>query len=164
VGLSGLFANVALMARPEHRRRIRSRWQSRMRRAVANRRIFPYLLAVTVGASLLAGFLMTLLDREDFPTFGIAVWWAVQTLSTVGYGDVVPHSAWGRVLGGVVILIGVTFLSFLTAIVTSLFVSADQDAAMEEEKRQRSDELAEAMASLRRIEERLAGIEAKLGH
>jgi len=134
-----------------------------MGRAVANRRIFPYLVIVAVTASLLGGFLMTLLDRQDFPTFGIGIWWAVQTLSTVGYGDVVPHTAWGRVLGSGVILVGVTFLSFLTAIVTSLFVSADRDEANEREKKQRADELAEAMASLRRIEERLAGIEAKIG-
>ena len=52
---------------------------------------------------------------SDFPTFGTGVWWAIVTLATVGYGDVVPHTAWGRVLGAVVILIGVTFLSFLTA-------------------------------------------------
>ena len=62
-----------------------------------------------------------LIDRKDFPTFGIAVWWAIVTLGTVGYGDVVPHTAWGRVLGGVVIVCGVTFISFLVAIVTSLF-------------------------------------------
>ncbi len=64
-----------------------------------------------------------------------------------------------------VILLGVTFLTFVTAIVTSLFVTAERDAAGEEERRQRTDELAEAMASLRRIEQRLDAIEAlKLGH
>jgi voltage-gated potassium channel len=154
------------MAEPEHRRhrQLRFRWQNRMKRAVATRRIFPYLVFVTVAASLVAGLAMTLLDREDFPSFGIAVWWAVQTLSTVGYGDVVPHSTWGRFVGSIVILLGVTFLAFLTAIVTSLFVSTDRDSANEEERQQRADELAEAMAALRRIEQRLAGIEAKLGH
>ena len=94
-----------------------------MGRAVANRRIFPYLVFVTVALCLIAAFAMTLLDREDFPSFGISVWWAVQTISTVGYGDVVPHSTWGRVLGSLVILLGVTFLTFVTAIVTSLFVT-----------------------------------------
>jgi voltage-gated potassium channel len=163
--LSGPFANVAAMAQREHprHRALRLHWQNRMKRAVGNRRIFPYLVFVTVAASLAAGFTMTLLDRQDFPTFGVAVWWAVQTLSTVGYGDVVPHTAWGRFVGSVVIVLGVTFLAFLTAIVTSLFVSTDRDSAYEEERQQRADELAEAMAALRRIEERLAGIEAKLG-
>jgi voltage-gated potassium channel len=135
-----------------------------MQRAVASRRIFPYLVFVTVAGSLFAGFLMTLLDRKDFPSYGVAVWWAVQTLSTVGYGDVVPHSTWGRLVASIVILIGVTFLSLLTAIITSLFVSTDRDAAWEQEAKGRTQDLAEAMASLRRIEERLAGIEAKIGH
>ena len=144
--------------------RLRSRWEKRMGHAVANRRIFPYLLGVTLAGYLIAGFAMTLLDRKDFPSYGIALWWAVQTLSTVGYGDVVPHNTWGRIVASVLILLGVTFLSFLTAVVTSLFVSADRDTANEEERRQRADDLAEAMASLRRIEHRLADIEAKLGH
>jgi voltage-gated potassium channel len=151
---------------PKQRHRLHHRlnWQSRMGRAVANRRIFPYLLFVTVALCLIAAFAMTLLDGGDFPSFGIAVWWAVQTISTVGYGDVVPHSTWGRVLGSLVILLGVTFLTFVTAIVTSLFVTTERDAAAEEERQQRTEELAEAMASLRRIEQRLAAIDAKLGH
>jgi voltage-gated potassium channel len=154
------------MAPQEQTRRVslRSRWERRIGRAVANRRIFPYLLAVTLAGYLLAGFLMTLLDREDFPSYGLAVWWAVQTLSTVGYGDVVPHDLWGRLIASIMILLGVTFLSFLTAIVTSLFVSSDRDATSAEERQQRTDELAEAMASLRRIEQRLAAIETRLGH
>src|SRR5262245_65878080 len=100
-------------------RRPPSRWERRMRRSVANRRIFPYLVFTTAGLGLLAGFLVTLVDRKDFPTFGTGVWWAIVTLGTVGYGDVVPHTAWGRVLGSVVIVVGVTFLAFLIAIVPS---------------------------------------------
>ena len=131
------------------------------RRAVARRRIFPFLLMVTTALALLAGFIVTLVDRDDFPTFGTGLWWAIVTLATVGYGDVVPHTAWGRVIGSVVILIGVTFIAFLTAIVTSYFVSADQ-AEAEERERQRTDALLEATESLRRIEQRLAVLERKL--
>jgi voltage-gated potassium channel len=134
-----------------------------VRRAVANRRIFPYLVMVTIALSLLAGFVVTLVDREDFPSFGIAVWWAIVTLASVGYGDVVPHTGWGRFVGSVVIVIGVTFLAFLTAIVTSLFIATDQDEALERDREQRAAELVEATAVLRRIEERLASIEARLG-
>ena len=116
---------------------------------------------VTTALALLAGFIVTLVDRDDFPTFGTGLWWAIVTLATVGYGDVVPHTAWGRVIGSVVILIGVTFIAFLTAIVTSYFVSADQ-AEAEERERQRTDALLEATESLRRIEQRLAVLERKL--
>src|SRR5262245_12289623 len=97
------------------------------------RRIFPYLVSMTVGLALLSGFVVTLLDRKDFPTYGTAVWWAIVTLGTVGYGDVVPHSAWGRFVGSIVIVVGVTFLSFLIAIVTSYFVSGEQDEKDERE-------------------------------
>jgi voltage-gated potassium channel len=145
------------------RARLTLRWRARTRNAVASRRIFPYLTLVTLLLYLGAAFVMTLLDRKDFPNFGVAVWWAVQTLSTVGYGDVVPLSSWGRVVAGLVILLGVTFIAFLTAVVTSFFVSAEQDRAKEEEQKQRTAELAEAMAALRRIEQRLAEMEGKLG-
>jgi voltage-gated potassium channel len=133
-----------------------------MRRAVASRRVFPYLAVMTVALGILAGFVVTLVDRKDFPTFGTGVWWAIVTLGTVGYGDVVPHTAWGRVLGGAVIVIGVTFIAFLTATVTSYFVAAE-----DEEARTRShDEIVGGIASLvevlASIEGRLAAIEAKL--
>jgi voltage-gated potassium channel len=90
------------------------------------------------------------------------VWWAIVTIATVGYGDVVPHTAWGRVVGSVVIVVGVTFVSFLIAIVTSYFVAADEEEKASAERRQRQQELTEARESLRRIEDRLASIEARL--
>ena len=137
-------------------------WHERTKRAVANRRIFPFLLLATAGMGLLSGFVVTLVDRQDFPTFGTGVWWAIVTLGTVGYGDVVPHTAWGRVVGSVVIIVGVTFLSFLIATVTSYFVAAEEAEAAEATRADWAAEFAEAMESLRRIEQRLAAIEAKL--
>jgi voltage-gated potassium channel len=92
-----------------------------------NRRVFPFLAFTTLIVALLAGFVVTVIDKEDFPDYGTAVWWAIVTLGTVGYGDVVPHTGWGRVVGSVVIVFGVTFIAFLTAVVTSLFVEAEQE-------------------------------------
>jgi voltage-gated potassium channel len=135
----------------------------RMKRAVGTRRIFPYLVFTTASMGLLAGFVVTLIDRKDFPDFGTGVWWAIVTLATVGYGDVVPHTGWGRVVGSVVIVIGVTFISFLIAIVTSYFISAEQEEKAQVERDQRADELAEATELLRRIEKRLDAIESRLG-
>jgi voltage-gated potassium channel len=148
----------------ESRRARRSfNWHGRTKRAVANRRIFPFLLLTTAGLGTLSGFVVTLVDHKDFPTFGTGVWWAIVTLGTVGYGDVVPHTAWGRVVGSVVIIVGVTFISFLIATVTSYFVAAEEADAAEEANAARAARAAEAAATLRRIEERLAAIEAKLG-
>jgi voltage-gated potassium channel len=134
-----------------------------MRRAVANRRVFPYLALMTFALGLGAGFVVTLVDRRDFPTFGTGVWWAIVTLGTVGYGDVVPHTAWGRVLGSGVIVVGVTFIAFLTATITSYFVFAEQEESNTREREERVGEVTQVMTSLQRIEDRLTEIEAKLG-
>jgi voltage-gated potassium channel len=139
------------------------RFEDAIRRAVANRRIFPWLVLATVAIALLSGFVVTVIDRKDFPDFGTGVWWAIVTISTVGYGDVVPHSGWGRVVGSGVIVVGVTFVSFLIAIVTSYFIAAEEAEKAELERERREQELAEARDTLRRIEERLASIEARLG-
>jgi voltage-gated potassium channel len=133
-----------------------------MQQAVTHRRVLPYLAVMTLALGLLAGFVVTLIDRKDFPTFGIAVWWAIVTLATVGYGDVVPHTAWGRVVGGAVIVIGVTFLSFLTATITSYFVAAEEEASALREKEEYVAAQVQTAEALQRLEERLAAIEAKL--
>jgi voltage-gated potassium channel len=125
--------------------------------AVENRRVFPYLVGVTALTAVVTGLVAHLIDRRDFPTFGVGVWWAVVTLGTVGYGDVVPHTAWGRVLGSVVIVCGVTFISFLIAIVTSLFVDADR-AREKDASQTRHDEVLEL---LRAMDARLEAFEKK---
>jgi voltage-gated potassium channel len=119
--------------------------------------VFPYLVGVTALTAVVTGLVAHLIDRRDFPTFGVGVWWAVVTLGTVGYGDVVPHTAWGRVLGSVVIVCGVTFISFLIAIVTSLFVDADR-AREKDASEARHDEVLEL---LRAMDARLEAIEKK---
>ena len=137
-------------------------FNERLKRAVMRRRIFPYLVAMTVGLALLSGLLVMILDRKDFPTYGTAVWWAIVTLGTVGYGDVVPHSAWGRLVGSIVIVVGVTFLSFLIAIVTSYFVSGEQDEKDAREDAQRRVEHDAVVETLSLIERRLDAIERRL--
>lgn len=140
-----------------------ARFERSMRRAVANRRVFPYLVIATACLGLLAGLVVRLIDQKDFPDYGTAVWWAIVTLATVGYGDVVPHTGWGRVVGSAVIIIGVTFISFLIAVVTSYFVAVQEDEKSEQEREQRESEIAEARETLQRIEQRLAAIETRLG-
>lgn len=131
-------------------------------RAVVTGRVIPYLVGMTAGLAALCGFIATLVDSKDFPTLGAGIWWAIVTLGTVGYGDIVPHSAWGRVLGSAVIVLGVTFLSFLMATVTSYFVTAQQERATRHERELRQAADRESMALLRRLDERLTAIEAKL--
>ena len=139
--------------------RFHSRLRKRAMLAVENRRVFPYLVGVIAATSVVTGLIAHVIDRKDFPSFGIGVWWAVVTLGTVGYGDVVPHTAWGRVLGGVVIICGVTFISFLVAIVTSLFIDVNRDT----ERVANDARHAETLHLLRQIDARLGALEGQSG-
>jgi voltage-gated potassium channel len=143
-------------------RRQRSMLIEMSQRAVVNRRVFPYLALVTFALGLIAGFVVTLVDKKDFPTFGDGIWWAIVTLGTVGYGDIVPRTAWGRVVGSVVIIFGVTFIAFLTATVTSAFISAEQERLREQEEEREEAVEQETRQLLARLERRLDAIEAKL--
>src|SRR5262245_50047641 len=136
--------------------------RSYAQRAVVHRRVFPFLAFTTLAVALIAGFVVTIIDKQDFPDFGTAFWWAIVTLGTVGYGDVVPHTGWGRVVGSVVIVFGVTFIAFLTAVVTSLFVEAEQEGhrqQVEDSQRAAHDE---TRRLLQEVSDRLSRVETML--
>ncbi|MGK2922218.1 MAG: cyclic nucleotide-gated ion channel [Methyloceanibacter sp.] len=88
------------------------------------RALFGALLIMLV-LLLFASTGIYFLEREAQPVaFGsvpAAAWWALSTLTTVGYGDVVPVTPWGKVLGGVVMLLGVGMFALPIAIIATGF-------------------------------------------
>ncbi len=64
-----------------------------------------------------------------------ALWWAVATVTTVGYGDVYPQTPVGRLMGGILMIAGVALFGTFTAAVASFFVQ--QDVRKEEDKAER---------------------------
>ena len=93
---------------------------------------------------------------EDFHSLGDGLWWALETITTVGYGDVVPSSGTGRVIGAIVMVSGIAFLTVITAAVTATLIEAArrrEPAASDRE--QLSDVMREATARLSAIEARL---------
>ena len=119
------------------------------------RRAGQYIAVATLAVTIIAAFAIWLLDNEDFPTIGTALWWAVQTVTTVGYGDVVPTTATGRLIGTIVMLLGIGFVTVVTASITAMFV----ERARSRLRGEMDDVLA---ARLDRIDARLERIEALL--
>ena len=127
-------------------------------------------LAVTfVGLALVGAIVMRIVDSDNFPSLGLAVWWALQTVTTVGYGDVVPTTAVGRVIGGIEMVLGVSFIAFTTAGVTSTVIqrSSTKAQAIQHAQDERNaetilDALVEARQAITELDARLDRIESKI--
>jgi voltage-gated potassium channel len=80
------------------------------------------------GSSLLiavvCGLLMRVVDSKNFPNTGSGLWWAVQTVTTVGYGDRVPTTTGGQILATLVMVVAVGFISVLTAAISAVFIES----------------------------------------
>jgi voltage-gated potassium channel len=110
-------------------------------------------LAVAFVTMVLSGIIISRID-PSIGTIWDGMWWAWVTMATVGYGDVVPHSAAGRLFGSLLILFGVVLLSLLTANLAAFFIGGDVEKVEQEEK--------EADRMLKDISARLERIERQL--
>lgn len=102
---------------------------------------FRLISLATIFLVVVAGAVQSTVNAGEFKSFWDGIWWAVVTVTTVGYGDLYPTSVSGRIVGIVLMLAGIGFLAVLTATVASLFVKAD-----------RVDESGEILETLRRLE------------
>ncbi len=131
----------------------------RLQRALFDRTLTPRGAArLIASASLLitvtGGLAIWLLDKKEIGTLGDSFWWALQTVTTVGYGDIVPENTIGRLIGALLMLNGIALVSVVTAAVTATLI--------EQARRRHAGREEDAAAALARIEARLARIEARL--
>jgi voltage-gated potassium channel len=113
------------------------------------------IASVTISVTIVAAVLIHFTDKKNFPNIGDSLWWAIQTVTTVGYGDLVPTSASGRLVAALVMLIGIGFLTVITAAITSRFIETAR-------LRIEGTETDEVSAKLDQIVARLDAIEAGL--
>lgn len=109
---------------------------------------------------LFAGFLISGIDPA-FETPLDGVWWALVTVATVGYGDLVPSTTGGRIFGAFLILMGVGLFSMLTASFSAFFVAKDEQATKNREIAN-SRRLTKVEAQLDRMEHMLARLSEHL--
>jgi voltage-gated potassium channel len=127
------------------------------------------IVGATVAAVLAGGVVVWLLDHDEYPTLGRALWFTLQTATTVGYGDVTPRSVVGRSVAAVVMLTAIGFITIVTAAVTSTFVEAGRrkaeratEASDTEAAGRSLEALAAITARLDRIEETLEAVAGEL--
>lgn len=131
------------------------RWfDQALARAVTPRGGATVIAAITTTATVA---FMTAIDQKNFPTIGGGLWWAVQTVTTVGYGDHVPTDTAGRIVASLVMLLGLAFLAVLTAAITSSFV-----ARATEERTRSAGAVPATEQDVREIAERLDRLESLL--
>ena len=88
------------------------------------RRAALLISVITLCIGIGGGVVMWAVDREDFPTLGSGMWFAIQTITTVGYGDRTPSSTEGRAVATLVMVTGIGFMSVITATITAIFVES----------------------------------------
>ena len=115
-------------------------WMQRLTLARAVRTIVLVALMMVLAGALLA----RIVEPSTFTDIGLSLWWSVTTLTTVGYGDIVPHTTGGRLVGAALMLAGVSLIPLVTSIAVSILTY------------KRTQELHdEQVASLAQIEQQL---------
>lgn len=121
-------------------------------RRLTTRSAFRFAAIATVFLVFIAGAAEATVDQGDFGTFWDGIWWAVVTVTTVGYGDLYPHTVAGRLIAMLLMLVGIGFIAVLTASIASIFVKTD-----------RADESNDVAQALEEIRAELADLKAILG-
>ena len=113
-----------------------------------------------LAASLIAGFWAVgvvvfgvvewLVDPDTFDTVWLGMWWGVQTVTTVGYGDVVPGNVVGKVIASFLMFGGLSLFAVVTGAITSSFVAqAQQRLGHEDPVVKRLDEMGAQLEAVR---------------
>jgi voltage-gated potassium channel len=147
------------MARVRRPNLIERRMSRFLREPPSVRTAAGVIVTTTATVVVVGGVLMRLLDHDEYANVWVGMWWALQTVTTVGYGDVTPRHTAGRIVATFVMLEGIAFLTIIIAAITSTFVARAEaergatEAGDEEKFEQRVEAgLDELAARLDRVE------------
>jgi voltage-gated potassium channel len=108
-------------------------------------------MAVLLGLVLVSAFILSAIE-PTFINIGDGLWFAWQTVTTVGYGDLTPHTMIGRLFTSFIILIGLILISMMIASFSSLIIDRDDQ----------KKELGDLQSSLNEIKQQLNRLENKM--
>ena len=114
----------------------------------------------TIAVLVIVGaVLIQLLAPDEYPSFGEAIWFTLQTVTTVGYGDNPPVSGHGRFVASIVMLVSIGLITVITAVITSMFIRSVSREQNEADHLDVTDSLARIEAALAAAHERLERFE-----
>jgi len=136
-----------------------------LRLAQLGRRAFSlqglrYVSLLALLTALGGGAAFAAVEKRGYSTWD-GVWWAMTTMTTVGYGDLYPHTTTGRFLGITVMLVGIGFMAILTGAVGEPFLTRDVQA-IEAEVAGEAETVEGVLYELRAVRERLGELEARV--
>jgi voltage-gated potassium channel len=137
---------------------VRRRYEAFRRAPLSVWRAMAVIIVATLVSVMVGGVLITLVDPEEFPDLGTGLWWALQTVTTVGYGDVTPENTGGRLVGALFLLEAISFVTIVTAVITSSFVERARQqriAELEDEEAVGNEQLAAQLSEITSRLERL---------
>jgi voltage-gated potassium channel len=111
-----------VMSVPPRRKPLARRIQLFAERASIGRAV-GFITTFAVGFTLVAALVERLVEPDTFTSYGRACWWAVQTVSTVGYGDTVPTTTAGRAIAAVVMIFGMALIPIVTSVVVAILTA-----------------------------------------
>jgi voltage-gated potassium channel len=116
------------------------------------------IVTTAVILAVVAAVLERLIDPE-FETMGEALWFTITTVTTVGYGDLIPESTAGKLVASGLMLLGLGLIPILTSVVVSILIGQRSRAEREAEER----EFKRLVELLQSMDERLAHLESRRG-
>lgn len=135
-----------------------------MERPASIRAATRVIMGLTVATVFAGSIIVWLFDKRDFSSYGEALWFTLQTVTTVGYGDVTPTSTVGRAVGAFVMITAIGFITIVTAAITSAFVEAARRQVHEVEGAQAASDTERIESAIADLGKRLDRIERALTH
>ena len=105
-----------------------------------NSRRLRTIAAALIFFILLFGYLFYV-SEPDVRSFGDGIWWALVTITTVGYGDITPVTTLGRVVASSLMLLGLGLIATITAIVSAKFIQNFVDHHTNDDVLEKLDEM-----------------------
>ena len=140
-----------------------------MRRDLSRVRNFFSLLETIFNSRRLRTILLALIffigvfgylfyaSEPQVKTFGDGIWWALVTITTVGYGDITPLTTLGRVVAGLLMLLGLGLIATITAIVSAKFIQNYVDGHTNDDVLEKLQELETEIEKIEELEDNVLG-------